>query len=117
MADLVCKKLGYLGGTLYTYGVDATLADLPIVTGYKVCDGSEAEIWDCRETNSGSSPRDRDCISGCDGSCDNPENTKCAADGTCDECASGARPRPTRMTVRWAGPTVAFDREWASGPA
>ena len=76
LADMVCRKLGYEGGTLYTYGVDDSLDTLPIVAGYRLCQQTEAErtaagqtdLWDCEERGA---PHDRDCAtSSCDGSCD-----------------------------------------------
>ena len=68
-ADIVCRQLGYAGGKLYTYGAGGNAATgtcgggtaLASVFGYRVCDGTEANLWACAEHGS---PDDRDCISG-----------------------------------------------------
>ena len=69
-------------GLLYTYGPGSrALPELPIVAGFRVCEGNEASIFDCVEHGNGlspevcaasgllegcSSPEDRDCINGCE---------------------------------------------------
>ena len=55
---MVCQALGFADGMLYTFGSSATLPDLPIVAGFRVCDGTEASIFDCAEAGN---PVDRDC--------------------------------------------------------
>ena len=61
VANLVCRELGYDGGALYTYGAappGSDLQALPVVTGFRLCDGTEASIFDCPEAGN---PVDRDC--------------------------------------------------------
>ena len=46
-ANIVCRELGYIGGNVYTFGVSPSLPQLPIVAGFRACEGTEATIWDC----------------------------------------------------------------------
>lgn len=36
-ANIVCRQLGYVGGTVYTFGVSPSMPQLPIVAGFR-CD-------------------------------------------------------------------------------
>ena len=69
-ADVVCKDLGYETGQMYTYGVTRSLGVtndfLPIVAGFRTCQGNEANILECPTHGS---PTDPDCRYGCDSSC------------------------------------------------
>ena len=62
MADIVCRQLGYSSGTVYTYGHTTQLPDLPIVAGFRTCEGTEQNIFGCPEHGT---PDDRDCAAGC----------------------------------------------------
>lgn len=47
-AAIVCKQLGYVGGSAYTFGVSPSLPELPIVWGMHVCDSDDFDsIFDC----------------------------------------------------------------------
>ena len=66
-ANVVCRALGYTGGNLYTYGVSRVTSSLvPIVAGWRRCDGSETSILDCLSEGT---PTDPECRYGCDSSC------------------------------------------------
>ena len=69
-ADIVCRQLGYQGGTIYTFGNAAqSLPELPIVAGYRSCDGTEASIMDCAPADSLVNGNDPDCANGCSDRC------------------------------------------------
>ena len=61
-ADIVCRQLGYSGGSIYTFGHTSQLPSLPVVAGYRTCTGSEQSILACPE---GGNPTDRECHGGC----------------------------------------------------
>jgi hypothetical protein len=66
-ANVVCRALGYTSGSLYTYGLSRVTDSLmPIVAGWRTCEGTEASIFDCMEEGT---PTDRECRYGCDSSC------------------------------------------------
>ena len=44
---MVCRELGYIGGSVFTFGVSASLPELPIVAGFRLCVGDESDLWDC----------------------------------------------------------------------
>jgi hypothetical protein len=46
-ADIVCRSLGYIGGTVFTFGASVSLPALPVVSGFRVCEGNEAHVTDC----------------------------------------------------------------------
>jgi hypothetical protein len=46
-ADIVCKKLGFSGGSMYNYGATTALPSLPIVAGFRKCDGTESSVFEC----------------------------------------------------------------------
>jgi hypothetical protein len=63
-ADIVCRQLGYSSGEIYTFGSSNQLPSLPIVTGWRVCDGHESSIMACplgRQNDCA----DPDCLHGC----------------------------------------------------
>eukprot|EP01051_Picozoa_sp_SAG22_P000026 SAG22_NODE_1_length_62449_cov_158.689270_26_plen_872_part_00 len=50
VANIVCQRLGYDGGELYTYGTGGStsnLEDIPVVAGYRRCEGTERSIFEC----------------------------------------------------------------------
>ena len=63
-AQLVCRQLGYSDGELYTYGHTSQLPTLPIVAGFRACQGTELNLFTCEERGR---PVDRDCLNGCVG--------------------------------------------------
>ena len=66
-ANVVCRALGYTSGSLYTYGVShVTNSLMPIVAGWRTCQGTESSILDCSPDGA---PTDRECRYGCDSSC------------------------------------------------
>ena len=50
-AIIACRALGYDTGSLYTYGSDASLPSLPIVTGYRKCFPRDQNIPEDPATN------------------------------------------------------------------
>jgi hypothetical protein len=63
-ADIACRQLGYASGEIYTFGHSNQLPNLPIVSGWRVCDGHEANIMACplgRENDCA----DPECLMGC----------------------------------------------------
>ena len=46
-ATVVCKQLGYASGSIYTFGATKQLPTLPIVEGFRTCDGTEASLFGC----------------------------------------------------------------------
>ena len=65
-------QLGYQSGELYTYGHSSQLPTIPIVAGFRECQGGEANIFACKEMSTGKgqysdhdAPTDRDCMNGC----------------------------------------------------
>ena len=77
-ANIACRQLGYGHGQLYTFGSSKMLPTLPIVTGFRLCEGGERTIFDCPERTGGTAemndiaergfaPVDRDCFKGCRG--------------------------------------------------
>ena len=80
---MVCQALGFADGMLYTFGSSASLPDLPIVAGFRVCDGTEASIFDCAEH--GNALSDEACAAaGLPSGCMSPEDRDCASAGS--EC-------------------------------
>ena len=63
-ANIACRQLGYASGMIYTFGHTHLLPTLPIVTGWKLCDGSQRNILGCQDMGQ---PNDRDCAFGCAG--------------------------------------------------
>ena len=47
MANVVCRSLGFAGGSIYTFGATRLLPTLPIVAGFKTCAGTESNIFQC----------------------------------------------------------------------
>jgi hypothetical protein len=73
-ADIVCRQLGYVGGTVFTFGASTSLPDLPIVSGFQSCDGTEDTIFDCPQlatNNEGwpGHPSDPTGVAGIDSEC------------------------------------------------
>ena len=64
MANVVCRQLGFQNGFIYTFGRTHLLPTLPIVAGFRTCQGMESNIFQCAE---GGNPLDRDCWIGCRG--------------------------------------------------
>jgi hypothetical protein len=62
-ADIVCRQLGYASGEVYTFGHSTQLPSLPVVTGGRVCTGTEANIFGC--PLSWNDMADSDCMNGC----------------------------------------------------
>ena len=48
-ADIVCRQMGFESGEIYTFGSTTFLPTLPVVVGWRACDGSEADIFACRD--------------------------------------------------------------------
>jgi len=46
-AKIFCRNLGFADGEIYTFGRTNYLPELPIVEGWKVCDGSERDLLNC----------------------------------------------------------------------
>ena len=66
-ADIACKQLGYASGSIYTFGATKQLPTLPIVEGFRTCDGTEASLFGCPTAfwePLGEAP-DIDCKEGC----------------------------------------------------
>ena len=75
-------------GLLYTYGPGSrALPELPIVAGFRVCEGNEASIFDCAEHGNGLAD-DVCAASGLDPGCSSPEDRDCAG-GCSPDAASG----------------------------
>ena len=53
MANVVCRSLGFAGGSIYTFGATRLLPTLPIVAGFKTCAGTESNIFQCGSPDSG----------------------------------------------------------------
>ena len=68
-AEIVCRELGFVGGVGYTFGFSRLLPTLPIVVGFRTCEGTESNIFLCPEQSNSNPPRpiDRDCWIGCRG--------------------------------------------------
>jgi len=72
-ANIVCRGLGYESGTLYTFGTSSQLPTLPVVAGFRMCDGGESNIFQCpssadRGAPVANLPDDLDCLQhGCVG--------------------------------------------------
>ena len=69
-AGVACRQLGFADGFMYTFGASRLLPTLPIVAGFRLCQGTESNIFQCEERSGGSSstaPVDRDCWLGCRG--------------------------------------------------
>eukprot|EP01052_Picozoa_sp_SAG31_P026900 SAG31_NODE_2473_length_5638_cov_3.074134_2_plen_647_part_00 len=47
---MVCNTLGYAAGEVYTFGSALGIAELPIVTSNRICNGTEASIFECAAT-------------------------------------------------------------------
>ena len=99
LANVVCRQLGYTSGSTYTFGHTAQLPHLPVVAGFRVCDGSESNIFHCPMTGDATKtvctgcvgvtspdapgpgqPVDMDCLNGCLG----PDHVQGTADDTVD---------------------------------
>eukprot|EP01046_Picozoa_sp_COSAG06_P032489 COSAG06_NODE_3250_length_5615_cov_15.071972_3_plen_672_part_00 len=50
-AIITCRALGYETGSLYTYGTDASLDVLPVVTGYRKCHPPNQDLPEDSATN------------------------------------------------------------------
>ena len=46
-ANLVCQKLGFSSGEIYTFGATNYLPTLPVAFGYRVCEGGENHLFNC----------------------------------------------------------------------
>ena len=105
VAKIVCQKLGYEDGALYTYGVSSTTTDLPIVTGYRRCEPADpsqpesatnhlpANIFACgQHGNPGfcTSPDGRPVGLGGDDSCGHDGLSACAINdqGSCESAGN-----------------------------
>ena len=71
-ANLVCQQLGFAAGEIYTFGPTNFLPMLPVVYGYRTCDGSERSLFNCATASttgpeSWRVPADMDCEHGCVG--------------------------------------------------
>ena len=44
---MVCRQLGYSVGEQYTFGASNHLPTLPVVAGFRTCDGTEQNIFGC----------------------------------------------------------------------
>ena len=73
-ARIFCQELGFADGEIYTFGKTNYLPTLPIVEGWKVCQGDEGNLLDCpmstaiTETHEYDPPSDLDCATnGCAG--------------------------------------------------
>ena len=64
LAALVCRQLGYQDGELYTYGHTSQLPTLPIVAGFRACQGNELNMFRCEVRGDAVDP---DCANGCVG--------------------------------------------------
>jgi len=64
VAAMVCRHLGYSTGELYTYGHTTQLPNLPIVAGFRACQGTELNMFHCPVRGSAVDP---DCLNGCVG--------------------------------------------------
>jgi hypothetical protein len=78
IADIVCKQLGYASGDTYTFGHTNQLPTLPIVAGFRMCTGTERDIFTCPKPDADvlvavtspdapahGQPVDYDCLHGC----------------------------------------------------
>ena len=45
----MCRQMGFESGEIYTFGSTTFLPTLPVVVGWRACDGSEADIFACRD--------------------------------------------------------------------
>jgi hypothetical protein len=68
--NLVCQQLGFQSGEMYTFGRSNYLPNLPVVYGYRTCDGSENNLFNCVAASVGGdedwrTPADMDCRNGC----------------------------------------------------
>jgi hypothetical protein len=63
MANTVCRQLGFSSGSTYTFGASKALPSLPIVTGYRTCQGGEYDLFQCDP--SAAKVADPDCGNGC----------------------------------------------------
>jgi hypothetical protein len=63
-AAVACRQMGFATGVMYTFGTTRLLPTLPIVAGFKTCDGTESNIFACA---AGGAPVDPDCWIGCRG--------------------------------------------------
>jgi hypothetical protein len=48
-ADIACRAQGFAAGSIYTYGATTALPVLPIVMGYRSCEGTEANLFMCAQ--------------------------------------------------------------------
>ena len=77
-ADIACRQLGYASGEIYTFGHSNQLPSLPIVAGWRVCDGHEANLFACPVQRNDA--EDLDCLNGCVG----PDGLQGTLDDTID---------------------------------
>ena len=74
-ASIACRELGFAYGSIYTYGAASTSSTLdqtlPIVWGFRVCQGTEQSIFDCPQPEGAlaGSQTDPTCMMGSDGGC------------------------------------------------
>jgi hypothetical protein len=61
---MVCQHLGYGSGELYTYGHTSQLPTLPVVAGFRACQGTELNMFHCAVRGNAVDP---DCSQGCVG--------------------------------------------------
>lgn len=47
-AQMACRHLGYNDGEIYTFGHTSQLPSLPIVAGFRTCQGTELNIFHCQ---------------------------------------------------------------------
>jgi hypothetical protein len=48
-ADIACKANGFAAGSIYTFGATTTLPVLPIGLGYRSCEGTERNLFQCAQ--------------------------------------------------------------------
>ena len=98
MANIVCKQMGYNSGEIYTFGHSSQLPTLPIVAGFRVCDGTEANIFACPAGDAivDGDVDDPDCAAGCLGA----DGLQGTLDDTVDHACS--------HSIDQGGPTCAI---------
>lgn len=81
-ANIACHDLGYISGSLFTYGASFNLRELPAHLGFQTCDGTEPSLLDCDLHMGGPDPdhlsypaascySDPDSRDGCNSGCSN----------------------------------------------
>ncbi len=68
-ADIVCRQLGFASGEGYTFGATNLLPTLPVVAGFRQCQGTESDLFMCSapQALSRGTPADPYCAYGCVG--------------------------------------------------